>query len=104
MTFQGKQNLRPRFSPDGKFMALVNVDETGYRIGLLDLATRDLRLLSDGPLDESPSFAPNGAVVIYAAQGRQGAELATVTVDGRIRQRLSQPGDVREPAWSPLIR
>lgn len=104
VTFEGKQNLRPRFSPDGKLLALVNVDETGYRIGVLDFATRELRLLSAGPLDESPSFAPNGAVVIYAAQGRQGAELATVTVDGRIRQRLSQPGDVREPAWSPLIR
>lgn len=104
ITFEGKQNLRPRYSPDGKSLALVNVDETGYRIGLLDLSTRALRILSSGPLDESPSFAPNGAVVIYAAQGRQGAELATVTVDGRIRQRLSQPGDVREPAWSPLIR
>jgi TolB protein len=104
VTFEGKQNLRPRFAPDGKSLALVNVDETGYRIGLLELATRTLRILSAGPLDESPSFAPNGAVVIYAAQGRQGAELATVTVDGRIRQRLSQPGDVREPAWSPLIR
>jgi TolB protein len=104
VTFEGRQNLRPRFSPDGKSMALVNVDETGYRIGLLDLASRELRVLSSGPLDESPSFAPNGGVVIYAAQGRQGAELATVTVDGRIRQRLSQPGDVREPAWSPVIK
>ncbi len=104
VTFEGKQNLRARYSPDGKLLALVNVDETGYRIGVLDLASRDLRILSSGPLDESPSFAPNGAVVIYAAQGRQGAELATVSVDGRIRQRLSQPGDVREPTWSSLIR
>jgi len=104
ITFEGKQNLRPRYSPDGKLLALVNVDESGYRIGVLDLASRNLRILSSGPLDESPSFAPNGAVVIYAAQGRQGAELATVTVDGRIRQRLSQPGDVREPTWSSLIR
>jgi TolB protein len=104
ITFEGKQNLRARYSPDGKLLALVNVDETGYRIGVLDLASRDLRILSSGPLDESPSFAPNGAVVIYAAQGRQGAELATVSVDGRIRQRLSQPGDVREPTWSSLIR
>jgi len=104
ITFEGKQNLRARYAPDGKSIALVNVDETGYRIGVLDLASRDLRILSSGPLDESPSFAPNGAVVIYAAQGRQGAELATVTVDGRIRQRLSQPGDVREPTWSSLIR
>jgi len=104
LTFEGRQNLRPRYSPDGKRVALVNYDESGYRIGLLDLASRELRIVSDGPLDESPSFAPNGAVVIYAAQGRQGAELATVTIDGRIRQRLSQPGDVREPAWSPVAR
>lgn len=104
LTFEGKQNLRPRFSPDGKYLALVNVAENRYRIGLLDLASRELRVLSDGPLDESPSFAPNGAVVIYSAQGRQGNELATVTVDGRVRQRLTQPGNVYEPAWSPLIR
>lgn len=104
VTFEGKQNLRPRYSPDGKSLVLVNVEGTSYRIAVLDLATRRLRVLSDGPLDESPSFAPNGAVVIYAAQGQQGAELATVTVDGRIRQRLSQPGDVREPTWSTLIR
>jgi TolB protein len=104
VTFQGRQNLRPRYSPDGRSLVLVNVEGTSYRIAVLDLATRALRVLSNGPLDESPSFAPNGAVVIYAAQGRQGAELATVTVDGRIRQRLSQPGDVREPTWSSLIR
>lgn len=104
LTFEGKQNLRPRYAPDGKSLALVNVDESGYRIGLLELDTRELRILSAGPLDESPSFAPNGAVVIYSAQGRQGNELATVTVDGRIRQRLTQPGNVYEPAWSPLIR
>lgn len=104
LTFEGRQNLRPRFSPDGKSLALVNVDENRYRIGLLDLASRELRLLSEGPLDESPSFAPNGAVIIYSAQGRQGNELATVSVDGRIRQRLTQPGNVYEPAWSPLIR
>jgi TolB protein len=104
LTFEGKQNLRPRYSPDGKRLALVNVDQTGYRIGLLELATRELRIVSAGPLDESPSFAPNGAVVIYSAQGRQGNELATVSADGRIRQRLTQPGNVYEPSWSPLIR
>lgn len=104
VTFEGRQNLRPRFSPDGKSLALVNLDESGYRIGLLDLASRELRILSAGPLDESPSFSPNGAMVIYSATGKQGNELATVTVDGRIRNRMTQPGDVREPAWSPVIR
>lgn len=101
LTFDGKQNLDAKFSPDGKSLALVN-NNGGYRIALLDLATRDMRVLSNGPLDESPSFAPNGQVIIYATQGRSGAELATVSADGRIRQRLRQAGDVREPAWSPF--
>ncbi|SFF32168.1 TolB protein [Fontimonas thermophila] len=105
LTFQGRQNLRPSYSPDGRSLVLVNLEGGRYRIGLLDLATGDMRLLSDGPLDESPSFAPGGAVVIYATQGARGAELATVSVDGRVRQSLRQAsGDVREPAWSPLIR
>ena len=105
LTFQGRQNLDASFSPDGKFLALVNLDEGRYRIGLLDLGSGNLRLLSDGGLDESPSFAPNGAVIIYATQVRGGgAELATVTTDGRVKQRLRQPGEVREPAWSPLSK
>ncbi|HUS23483.1 MAG TPA: Tol-Pal system beta propeller repeat protein TolB [Candidatus Binatia bacterium] len=102
VTFEGKQNSAARYSPDGKRLALVNYDGSSYRIGLLELASRELRLVSDGPLDESPSFAPNGAVVIYAAQSRN--ELATVSVDGRIRQRLAQPGEVREPVWAPAAR
>lgn len=105
ITFQGRQNLRANYAPDGRSMALVNYDGGRYRIGLLDLATGDLRVLSDGRLDESPSFAPGGAVVIYATQGARGAELATVSVDGRVRQSLRQAsGDVKEPAWSPLVR
>jgi TolB protein len=104
VTFEGKQNTCATFSPDGKSLVLVNVGDTGYRIGLLDLATRGLKILSAGPLDESPSFAPNGGVVIYSTKGQQGNELATVSIDGRIRQRLTQPGNVYEPAWSPLIR
>ena len=104
LTFQGRQNLDASYSPDGKFLTLVNLDGGQYRIGLLDLASGNLRLVSDGGLDESPSFAPNGAVIIYATQSRGGAMLATVTTDGRVRQTLRQPGDVREPSWSPLSK
>jgi TolB protein len=104
ITFQGRQNLRASYSPDGKNIALVNLDESRYRIALLDVASGSMRLLSDGRFDEGPSFAPNGATVIYATQGSKGAELATVSTDGRVRQRLRQTGDVREPAWSPLQR
>jgi TolB protein len=104
LTFEGKQNLRASYSPDGKTLVLVNMSEGSYRIGLLDVATRSLRIVSNGRFDEGPSFAPNGAVVIYAATGGQSAELATVSTDGRIKNRLRQSGDVREPAWSPLYR
>ncbi len=104
VSFEGKQNLRARYSPDGKSLLLVNLDESRYRIGLLDLRSHALRIVSDGPLDESPSFAPNGALIIYSTTSKQGVELATVTVDGRVRQRLKQVGEVREPAWSPFPR
>ena len=101
ITFEGKRNEMPRFSPDGKSLALVNFDGSSYRIALLNLATGAMRVVSEGPQDESPSFAPNGDVIMYTSQGRSGAELATVSFDGQIRQRLRQSGDVREPAWAP---
>jgi TolB protein len=105
ITFEGRQNLRASYSPDGRSLVVVNNADGRYRIGLLDLASGEMRVLSNGPLDESPSFAPGGAVVIYATQGPKGAELATVSVEGNVRQSLRQSGgDVREPAWSPLIR
>ncbi len=104
LTFEGRRNEQPRFSPDGKTLALVNYDASGYRIGLVEVATGVMRLVSSGPLDEGPSFAPNSAVVIYTRQGAAGAELATVSTDGSVRQRLRHTGDVREPAWAPYAK
>ena len=105
VSFEGRQNLRASYSPDGRSLVMVNLEGGSYRIALLDLANGDMRVLSPGRLDESPSFAPGGAVVIYATQGSRGSELATVSVDGRVRQSMRQSsGDVREPAWSPLVR
>ncbi len=100
LTFEGRSNARAQYSPDGKNLVLVNLDDQGYRIGVLELDSGQLRILSRGPLDESPSFAPNGSVIMYA---RQGGQLATATTDGRVRQTLSQQGTVREPAWSPYL-
>lgn len=101
MTFVGKQNLKASYSPDGKSLAVVNYDDARYRIALLDLASGAMKIISDGPLDESPSFAPNGMVVIYATQDRRGVGLASSSIDGRVRLRMSQPGEVHEPVWSP---
>jgi TolB protein len=103
VTFTNSYNARPRMSPDGKQLALVTLDRGGYRIGVLDLASRNLRVLTNARQDESPSFAPNGALVIYATrEGGRGA-LAFASSDGAFQQRLSSDqGDVRDPAWQPF--
>ncbi|WP_020649809.1 Tol-Pal system beta propeller repeat protein TolB [Solimonas variicoloris] len=104
LTFQGSQNSRPSYSPDGKSILYVTTDG-GQRIAIQDLATGAVRVLSSGPLDEGPSFAPGGAVVIYSSQGPRGRQLETVSVDGRVRLTMRQAGgDVQEPSWSPLMR
>lgn len=102
LTFDGNYNARGVFSPDGKMIALVHGNGGSYRIGVLDMATRSISVLTDGPLDESPSFSPNGSMILYASDkgGRQ--QLEAVSTDGRTSQRLGvQHGGVRDPAWSP---
>jgi TolB protein len=105
ISFDGKYNARPRYSPDGRYISLVHAVNGSYRIGLLDLSNGSINTLTDAKLDESPSFAPNGGMIIYATTGVRGAQLAAVSVDGRIHQRLGlQQGDVREPAWGPFLK
>ena len=101
LTFDGVRNEQPRYSPDGKWMALVHVEEGAFKIALMDTQTHNLRVLSNGPLDEGPSFAPNSQIIMYSSQAGRSTELATITVDGRVRQTLSEAGNVQEPAWSP---
>ncbi len=107
VTFEGNYNARPRVSPDGNVLAVVHRNaQGGFRIATVDLRRNGLTtVLSNGQLDESPSFAPNGAVLIYATRDRGRGVLATVTSDGRIQQQIdSGTGDVREPVWGPFPR
>ncbi|MGE3774353.1 MAG: Tol-Pal system beta propeller repeat protein TolB [Gammaproteobacteria bacterium] len=98
----GNYNSRASYSPDGKKLVMVN-GGSGFRIVVLDLATGSSRVLTGSSLDESPSFAPNGSMIIYATMGGRGTELAAVSVDGTVKQRLAlQVGQVREPAWGPF--
>ena len=104
VTFQGPYNARPRVSPDGKQLALLTQVEGSYRIAVQDLVGGGVTVLSKGRQEESPSFAPNGAMLIFA--GRQGAQgvLQTVSVDGQIAARLdADAGEVREPVWGPFL-
>jgi TolB protein len=105
ITFENDYNGRASYAPDGRSIVFVTRVNGSFRIGLLDLSTGITRSLSSGGLDESPSFAPNGAMVIYATLDGGRGVLSAVSVDGVVSQRLSQGlSDVREPAWSPLVR
>lgn len=102
VTFERDYNGRSSLSPDGRSLVLVTRVNGQFRIALMDLATHATRLLSRGGLDESPSFAPNGSMIIYATQSNGRGVLAVVSTDGKVGQRLSQDAsEVREPAWSP---
>lgn len=105
VTWEGEYNARGSLSPDGNLLATTHGNENIYRIAVFDRVNQRLSVLSDGRLDESPSFAPNGSMVLYASKENGKGVLYAVSVDGNVRQRLvTSEGDVREPAWSPLVR
>ena len=103
ITFEGSYNARAVYSPDGARLALVHGAGGRFRIGLLDLENGALQVLTESTLDESPSFAPNGSMILYATTDGAGSALAAVSPNGSMHQRLAeQTGGVREPAWSPF--
>jgi TolB protein len=102
MTFDSSYNARARVAPDEREIAYVTLDGGGYRIGALDLKSGSSRLLTNGALDESPSYAPNGVMLIYASQERGRGVLAIVSTDGKVKETLAADrGEVREPVWGP---
>lgn len=102
LTFAGSYNARPRLAPDGRTLVMVHRENGSFHIATQDLVTGDLRVLTQTYLDESPSVAPNGAMLLYATkQGNKGV-LAAVSLDAGVKFLLpARFGDVREPAWSP---
>jgi TolB protein len=105
VTFEGSYNVTPRISPDGKTMAFITRRDGAFRLAAMDLASRQVQVLTDSNKDESPSFAPNGRMILIATELGGRGVLSAVSTDGRIKQKLSIPaGDVREPAWGPFTR
>ncbi|MBI1943768.1 MAG: Tol-Pal system protein TolB [Betaproteobacteria bacterium] len=105
VTFEGGYNVSPRVSPDGKSLAYIARNGGRFQVAVLDLATRQVQTLTDSDKDESPSFAPNGRMILLATVNAGRGVLSAVSVDGRIKQRVPYAGgDVREPAWGPFIR
>jgi TolB protein len=105
VTLAGEYNARASVSPDGRKIAVAQGQGNEYRIAVWDIETERFTILTPGKLDESPSYAPNGSMILYATREGDRGVLSAVSADGSVRQRLIlSEGDVREPAWSPVIR
>jgi TolB protein len=105
LTFDGDYNARASYAADGKSITFVSRSQGGFHIAVMRLDNKTTQILTDTSLDESPSFAPNGRMIIYATEVRGRGVLASVSADGRVRQLFKfEEGDVREPAWSPYNR
>ena len=105
LTFRGNYNARPSLAPDGRTLALVHRESSTFHIASFDLKTGRMIELTETRLDESPTVAPNGAMVMYATKQGDSGVLAAVSLDAGVRYVLpANNGDVREPAWSPFLQ
>jgi TolB protein len=103
LTFEGSNNFSPRYSPDGKSFVFAHVDAGVFYIAVQDFASKQMQVLTQGGWEKKPSFAPNGKLVLFATEVQGRGILATVSSDGRVKQKMSpQRGDIREPMWGPF--
>lgn len=105
VTFAGSYNISPAVSADGRWLAFISRINGAFKLHVMELNGGAVTAITDSTTDESPSFAPNGRLIVYATK-QQGREvLMTTTLDGKIKARLTgQNGDIREPDWGPFQR
>lgn len=105
VTFNGSYNISPAISPDGRWLAYVSRVGGAFKLQVMELANGTVNQITDTTADESPSFAPNSRLIVYATRQQGREALMTTTLDGKIKARLSgASGDIREPDWGPFSR
>ncbi len=105
LTFEGDDNYSPRVSPDGKSFVFSHFVSGVFYIAVQDFANKQMQVLTSGGWEKKPSFAPNGKLVLFATESQGRGILATVSGDGRVKQKMvAQRGDIREPIWGPFLK
>ena len=103
VTFVGSYNISPAISPDGRWMAYISRVSGAFKLHVMELASGTVNAITDTSSDESPSFAPNSRLIVYATQQERREALMTTTLDGKLKARLAgQNGSIREPDWGPF--
>ena len=105
VSFEGSYNISPALSPDGRWLAYVSRIGGAFKLQVMELASGAVSAITDTGADESPAFAPNSRLIVYATQQQGREALMTTTLDGRVKARLAgQSGDIREPDWGPFLK
>lgn len=103
VTFTGNYNISPAVSPDGRWLAYISRVSGAFKLHVMDITSGVANAITDTTTDESPSFAPNSRMIVYASQSQGREALMTTTLDGKVKARLNgQLGDIREPDWGPF--
>lgn len=100
----------PVWSPRGDYIAFTKIRHGQFHIGVIKPDGSGERLITNGFLVESPTWAPNGRVLMFYRQspsrsnGSGGnAKLYSIDITGYNERLIKTPHDASDPAWSPLL-